>query len=145
MAEKQNNYFKAKINVNTIVALIRYPEIKEDINKRLDQIALDNPDGRRAPSAMMANRLLHRGQTIQFGDKLELNENGHVLTYPKELFEQYSKRIIEMPCQMQGNVTKMFDETIQRMTAEDAEEYEQKRDIKTARFLPTPIMELVKE
>lgn len=134
--------FKAKVNVNTAIQVGKYPEVKALIANRLSELSEGDSDAKKAPW-QWSMRAVKRGDILTFGDKCELDENGFITCFPKEVFEMYADRYIELPCQMEGNTTVNFDRSLQSLPIEMRAEMEKKREKITARFDVQPIMERI--
>jgi hypothetical protein len=147
MSKETPKTFKAKVNVNFSVSLMSYAKTKEILEKQVESLSQYEATGMKLPvTTQMAYRTFRVGQVLTFGDNLECNvtDDGFMITvYPKELYEQQSKRFVDMPCKIQGNVIKSFNDAYANLPFEEQESLKRKYDDLTARFHKTPVMSLV--
>lgn len=144
MAEnKTNNEFKAKCNVNIMLDLTKYQEVRDYVEAEFKRMSLFNPNISKNNMQHLYIRELPIKTIITVGDKMKINEHGHVEVYPKEMFDNYSMSKVDVPSQLAGNIRTTFEQTLSGMTTEDKQEYEKKRAVLTARYTPTPMMSRV--
>jgi hypothetical protein len=147
MSKELAKTFKAKVNVNFSISLMLYDKTRELLQKQMDRrTQLESPGLKLPVTTQMAYQSFRVGDVLTFGDELECNETDdgfRVMVYPKELYEQQSKRFVEMPCKVKGNVVKSFYDAFDNLPAEEQESLSKKYDDLTARFHKTPVMSMV--
>lgn len=140
---KQKATFKAVANVNFSVSLAKYPQMKAYNKIAEERLKESSPSARLTDTANL--RYIQQGQEIVFGDELLVDEEfGTVTQYPKELFDIYSKSMVELPCKMKGHVEKEFNAMISRLPQEEQVTMMAKKQNYVQRFDVKPMLELVK-
>lgn len=142
MAEKeQMKPFTAVANVNFCINVNKYDKIKERNIATLAELRNFEPDAKLPAWALYLQ--LNKGQQIQVGAEIELNEANNVTQIPFELFEVYANATVELPCIMKGHVEDGFKKMIDPMPEDDRQEFIKKRNNMKDRFVYTSMMSRV--
>lgn len=137
--------FKARVNVNIVIPVEHYPEVKANIKAHMERIAEFEPGANKITPTSVAYRPIMAGTVLTFGDKIELTDDGLIAVYPVSLFDSLKDRKVEMPCRMEGAVSEQLKAALNLLPEEERNYLESKRNNLTSRFIDTPIIERLKD
>lgn len=137
--------FKARVNVNIVIPVEHYPEVKAKIKEHMERIAEFEPGANKITPTSVAYRPITAGTVLNFGDKIELTDDGLIKIYPVSLFNSLKDRIVEMPCPMDGDVVANFEKSLQNLPEYEVREREKRREFLTSRFINMPIIEKIED
>lgn len=133
--------FMARANVNFSIPVNKYEQVRKYNNEYLDRLKAVNGDNVRLPLSM-GYRPIRRGDVLEFGDEMVMDaETGNIRVYPKEIYNDMSKKTVELPCLMHGQVDTNYNTLMTLATPAMRKEIE-KHKLDSARFQIKPFMEV---
>jgi hypothetical protein len=133
--------FKAICRVNTCIALNRYASFKKHAQNHLEELKANNGDDIRLPKDFGLHPV-RRGEIMTFGEETIVDEEtGAIQCLHKEIFETYSKRYVELPCAVVGEVKSTLNTAISLLPPSMRKLIEEKKEVLASRFRVEPIFE----
>lgn len=133
--------FKAICRVNTCIALNKYASFKKHAQNHLEELKASNGDDMRLPKDFGLHPI-SRGEIITFGEETIIDEEtGAIKCLHKEIFEIYSKRYVELPCAVIGEVKSTLNAAISLLPPSMRKQIEEKQESLASRFRIEPVLE----
>ena len=147
MNKLKSNTFKARVNVNFSTSILVHSDLKKILEDKMSELDVLDPTGvKRQIPTTLAYQSFSCGEEIIFGDELEYistDDQFRITVYPKKMFEIQSKRFVDMPCKLRGNVVETFNNAYKPLPDDEKRSMEAKFKDLTARYHKTPVMSLV--
>lgn len=132
---------KAKANVNFFISLANFPEVRAFNKAKLVELREINPEIRELPSNFTM-RLVVVGEELEFGDKIELDEDGVVTVFPLSYLDLQCSQMVELPSPIFGEVSeKAMDDKFSGLPTHLAAEFKAKlsqENLLKSRFIYKP-------
>ena len=132
MAISDNKTFKAIANCTFSLDLNSIPEVKEFNKTQLTEF--DVKYVKQLPVHLLS-KVISLGDELTFGDKIEMEDDGFITVFPKEVFAMYSSKVAYLPNEARGQADALYDvNTLKDLTPNVREALLKNKDAQTSRY-----------